>query len=769
MSKKKHDLKGQQPGVDTGDRVDFVSHRVSEPVPYGHDAATGAIYYGSAQDSTGLLSVLSLRKITRLARHKWITLLVSIFFAFVFSGIYLLAAPRVYRASALVELSVRRPRIAGQQGAVIDDSYAYSFQPEEIFFVTRLEKFKGSAVLETALNALKASGQVPKGMADDALRTLLKTSVKMSLIRRSRLAQITFDHTDPVFAAFAANAFASATEALAFEENKTVSDNAVAWLQTQAAVQRKALEKADQALVDFRARNKLDSLESSQKTTSEALLDFNKAVTEVEGNILLIRDLDKDLSAMEVTPENAGKLPMAVPRAVEIQSMLEKWLNATAERDALLTRYTTKHPEVVAKDQLIAILRAQTVDAIRRARQTSASNLALLEKQAKSFHEKIDGQTKQAAALELLIVEKRAELSALERERDAADISYRGILTRIEEARLSADENTASVKIAEPATPPDLPFKPRKGPVMILAMVAGLFIGLMLALITDALEDKVSDADDLERELGLKVLGLVPCQDNLSREQLATLCMSAEPSHFSEVFSGIRAVLESEGLRTSCRAVLVASTAPEEGKTITACNLAVSFARAGKRTLLVDFDMRRPRLNRIFKIQPDAKALAQALSGQTGPSFEKLAHPSLCDNLWVVVSRSLDGANPADLIGGSETRKFLQWALAQYDRVILDSPPFGVVNDSAVLGSLVGCVVLVCRPGKSRKHPLRHAMKKFQEVDAHVLGVVVNNVKQSSFRRFNYYYTQDDYNKYHVKGPSNAQAQVGASEQRGSA
>ena len=141
--------------------------------------------------------------------------------------------------------------------------------------------------------------------------------------------------------------------------------------------------------------------------------------------------------------------------------------------------------------------------------------------------------------------------------------------------------------------------------------------------------------------------------------------------------------------------------------------------------------------------------MADVLAGGAGRNFERLPIATDCPNLWVVTTQHKEDMNPADVIGGAATREFMAWAKSHYDRVVLDSPPFGVVNDSAVLGRLVGSVLLVCRPGKSRKRPMRYAIRKLREVGIMIAGVVVNDVPIAGLRQFNYYYTQDDYNNYH--------------------
>lgn len=691
---------------------------------------------------------IDLARLLHVLRKKKVTVAAAVLFAVLAAGFYVLVAKRTFRAVSLVELSVRRPRIASQQGALLDDAYS-DVQSEEIFN-TWLERFKSRTLLDSAVAQFRESADVAQ-WADEKLRKTLVSCVNIVLIRRSQLVRITFDYSTPSLAAAGANAFADAAAQLAFEENKAAADNAVAWLQAQAGVGRRELERADQELLKFRAENKMDALESWKKNAEEALVAFNRALIDIEGQEVLARDLYNTLESIKLEPESAGKLPGSIPRAPEIQAMLEKWLAAVSERDALLTKYTAKHPEVLAKGKEIEVLRGQCMEAITRARQTATSNLELLEKQGKSLREKIKEASQRAADLELQLVDLNARLNALERTREAADISYKGILNRIEEARLSADENTATVKIVEKAIPPEKPIRPRKSVVLLISLLLGVVGGVGLALLTDRLEDYVVAAGDIETGVGVGILALVPHLARVRREDLATACLTDKFSQFAEAFAGIRAALDSSRFKDISHTVLIASTAPGEGKTITASNLAIMCAKSGLRTLLIDFDMRRPHVDRVFKVPTDAESLVHILSRGDLSVFNLLPFKSSCEHLDIVTSRVDEDLSPAEIMGSGVVRQFIAWASQKYDRVIVDSPPVSVVSDAVVLADLVPCVLLVCRQNHSRKRAMRSAVDRLREAGANIIGAVVNDVqfRQGFFPGdFEGYYGHYNYHKY---------------------
>jgi len=515
-------------------------------------------------------------------------------------------------------------------------------------------------------------------------------------------------------------------------------------LETQCVNQRAEVEKADAALLKYRQENKIDVLESQRKTVDNALMDFNKVLVELEGDEAKERDLLSTLTAVEMKPENAGKLPSSIPRSDEIKAAMDKWTMALAERNAILSKYTPKHPEVQAKDGVVAMFRGQALDALNRAKATSASNLELFKKQAESLRQKKADQAKLASDLELQIVERRTHLTALERTRDASDTAYRGILGRIQEARMAADENTATVKIVERPSVPEKPVKPKPVRIIALAVLLGLMGGIALALITDTMEDHVTGPHDLDVEAGIKVLAMVPHVKAGQRRDIATASLNQRFSQITEAFAGLRSILDSAQYKDRSKVILVASSIPTEGKTITSCNLAIACAKNGQKVLLIDFDLRRPRLVGIFSMSPEGRGLLGYLSDTvTDTTPAELAYTTECPNLSVIASRPVKGTSPAELVGSKKVVELLKWARENFDRVIIDAPPLGLVSDALVLAGLSDCVLVMARPETSRKRATFHTIHRFREAGVRLIAAVINDVdfsKGSPYNTYSYHY-----------------------------
>lgn len=676
----------------------------------------------------GLLGSLDPRRLLRVACKNWLTILLVLLFTGTAAYYYLSTTQKVYQATSLVELSVRRPRIMAQQAAVIEDQ-ASGTQSEEIFN-TRLEKFKGRAMQEAAI--VRYRKQHPECKLQDEGFKQLFANLNLALLRRTRLVKVEFNHTDPRFASDFCTAFTEAAEASVYDENRIASDAAVIWLETQCVSQRAEVEKADAILLKYRQENKIDVLESQRKTVDNALMDFNKVLVDLESQEAKERDLLNTISVIELKPENIGKLPASIPRADEIKAAMDKWMVALAERDALMSKYTAKHPDVQAKDGIVVMCRSQALDALNRAKSTSASNLELLRKQAESLRQKKADQARLASDLELQIVERRTLLTALERTRDASDAAYRGILGRIQEARMAADENTATVKIVERASVPEKPVKPQPVRIIALAVLLGLMGGFGLALLQDSLGDRLESPHEIEVTGAAKVLAVVPHAKTKDRASIATASATLRNSELAEAFAGLRAMLDSPQYKTHNGVILLSSSMPTEGKTVTACNLAITYARHGEKTLLIDFDLRRPRLAGIFPLPAGHQSLSDFLAeGAPEANFPVLAYTTtIVPGLSVMAGRPAPHSHP-ELVNENKLAALLHWARANYDRVILDAPPLGLVNDALSLAALSDTVLVVARPGVSRKRAVWHTLHRFRAAGVGTLAAIVNDVNFS--------------------------------------
>lgn len=688
--------------------------------------------YGGNQEGSGS-GEFNLARLFRVAKRRWLTILLAALFGTLAAEYKLFLTTKLFQATSLIELRVRRPRIMNKEDAILNDS-SREWQSDRIYN-TRLQKFMSPSMHLRVMSHLKE-----QGVAD----AMMMPTASFALLPDSHIVMVSCISSSPVQAALAANAFAEEAVSLSIEENKTESESAVKWLYNQAAQQRKVVETTDAALVEFRRQHRIDLMESQKKTAEQAVMDFSHQMVAIQAELEMARKLLLAVEQPSSDLHELDKLPPDVPLAPELRLKLEQWRSAVLEQEKLAMKYRTQHPSVEAAAHVSQSIHDTIISMVNDSRLAIRAKIALLEQQALGLQSQAETQRKLATDIDMQLVEASAQLTALERGRQAEDFSFRGILTRIEEARLSADENTASVTLVEHAAPPVIPFFPNTRRTLGFGFLLGILGGIGLALLKEIMEDQIASTSDVENLAGVPVLGIIPRSKLTNRKKLACASLTRDDTHICESFAGIRGVLVSSQNHEHSRFMLITSTAPEDGKTITSCNLALIFAQSGTRTLLVDFDLRRPRIETIFDIPAEAPSLAHTLMDEAAgeKEFQALIQATACPNLSVISSRADRKLNAARIIAGSVVNRFLAWARQNYDQVIIDAPPHGLVGDAVILAGKADSVVVVCRADRTRRRTFRHTVHHFTTLGAHVIGAIVNDVqigKGSYFSEYSYY------------------------------
>ena len=303
----------------------------------------------------------------------------------------------------------------------------------------------------------------------------------------------------------------------------------------------------------------------------------------------------------------------------------------------------------------------------------------------------------------------------------------------------SSGSGSSLLSVIEPAVPPTSPVSPRPLLYTLLAAVVGLLIGTAVAFVVEYLDDTVRDAVTVEEVAGLSTLGTIArMKGNRTRGEMYRLAALLFPrSSVAESYRTLRTNIEFTSLDGPLHILLVTSSISSEGKTITAANLAVVFAQAGRRVLLVDADLRKPGVHLIFDL-PNSQGLTTLLRSDD-LNLESIAQVTEQENLRILTTGPLP-PNPAELLGSQRMRVILDRLKAAGDLVILDSPPLQPVADPAILSALADGTILVVDAGRSRRGVVRQSRQTLANAGANVLGAVVNRVRDRSRSGYESYY-----------------------------
>lgn len=288
-----------------------------------------------------------------------------------------------------------------------------------------------------------------------------------------------------------------------------------------------------------------------------------------------------------------------------------------------------------------------------------------------------------------------------------------------------------TVSVIEPAVAPDVPISPRPLLNTVIAGILGLLVSGAIVLVAAYLDDRIKTPEDVEDVVGLPTLGsVVKMGGEKGRSEIYRLVTLLYPrSAVAESYRMLRSNLEFARVDRPIHTILVTSSLPGEGKTVTAANLAIAFALEGRRVLLIDADLRRPGIHTLFDV-PNTKGLTTMLRGDE-VNLDAVAHTNEQERLRILTSGPLP-PNPAEMLGSQRMLTFLQQLQTSQDVLVIDSPPLRVVTDAAILSAFVDGTLLVIDASKSRRAAVRLGREALNRVNAQVLGVVLNRVTTPS-------------------------------------
>ncbi|MFH1260114.1 MAG: polysaccharide biosynthesis tyrosine autokinase [Elusimicrobiota bacterium] len=335
------------------------------------------------------------------------------------------------------------------------------------------------------------------------------------------------------------------------------------------------------------------------------------------------------------------------------------------------------------------------------------------------------------------MIQLQAEIGAM---RSRIDQEIKRIVSSVK-TELSGALQANNIRIIDFARTPRFPVRPNKKLNIIMAVFMGLILGGGLAFFLEYLDNTVKTPEDIENKLGLPFLGLVPryAEKNAQEEKNKDLISFYQPrSTISEAFRTVRTKIMLSLTEQELKTILITSAAPKEGKTVNAINLGITFAQAGERTLLIDADMRNPRLSRVFQKGKNSPGLSNLLASPrliTNSDLEKTVNSMEVENLFVLSCGPIP-PNPTELLNSKKMLHLLKLMEESFDRVIFDSPPLNVVADSIILANLVNGIALVVQANRTKMEMIAMAKQKMAGVKAKFIGTILNNVLKSQ----EYYY-----------------------------
>lgn len=327
-------------------------------------------------------------------------------------------------------------------------------------------------------------------------------------------------------------------------------------------------------------------------------------------------------------------------------------------------------------------------------------------------------------------------------------------IVRAVKTELSGQLKGNNVRIVDPAQLPNKPIRPKRIRVILIAVLIGLALGLAAAIVVEAFDQSIRTQEDVEGKLRVPFLGMVPYRPIGREEPVYAPLLTEELSLTSEAFRNLRTMVDFAAVNENDRAFLVTSSVQEEGKSYVAANIAVAFAQLGEKVLLIDGDLRRPKIHKTFAVT-GTDGLSEFLAGGSGvEDLDGMLHSSAVASLKILAAGTRP-PNPSELLNTPRVGAVLRWAHGRFDRVIVDCPPMFPINDTLLWGRNIPRAVFTVRFGATRAPLIRSACQKLETGGVKVLGTVVNAAKASglAYSAYGYYY-QQYYQAYHDTKPA---------------
>ncbi len=709
-----------------------------------------------------------------LLRRKWLIVLTFISFLGAAVGFSFIAVP-VYEATTTIMIE--------KEGGMEDHIFSVSnFMKKEVAIKTQVEILKSRTLTEGVIDAVLAS---PEGEAFQDMMTgkngllptrgqmakSLQANLKVTPIRDTDIIEVKVTAKKPGMAALLANTVASEYHQQSLRLSRGEISEVRQFLQEQSAIVQDSLRLAEEELKTYMQEEEVSALPEEtaelvkQLATFESML--NEAKIELEANQKRLDHMKKQLSQRksqlldEITQTSTPMIAKLREEITDLEAMRAEYVAQGFEEthpkmQQILTRIKETKANLIEEiSQLVS--RELTLKDPLSYSQDLVSKILAMEIEMQSLSAKADALktiVNRYSQKMNVLPEKSLRLARLQRSTNVGENIYLMLKEKYEEARIKEAGQIGNVRIVDQAIAPEKPVRPKKKLNVLLGAFLGLLLGGGFAFFLESLDSSLKSIEDIEDQ-GLGVLGYVPKikrrevahgteeqEGHMGNKEVRRVASNlithfAPKSPVSEAYRTFRTNIQFTNLDSPPQTILITSPGPGEGKSTTVANLAITFAQMGTKTLLMDTDFRRPILHSIFGLSKEI-GITNYLVGKA--SLETVVKKTPIQNLDMITCGVIP-PNPSELLASEKMKGFLEQLKAKYRMILFDTPPVIAVTDAAVLSLLLDGVVLLTSARQTSQQALARAKALLENVNAKILGVVLNKVEaKSTYGSYYYYY-----------------------------
>lgn len=662
----------------------------------------------------------------------------------------------IYRSTALLLIENSKSKALS-----LSDLYDIQGSAGQESFNSQVQILKSRPIAELVINKLelikdptfnppKESGwfaSEPEGSPEEIAAKEFESalnrfsgSLTIEPILKSQIVKVSFDSPDKALAAKVANAVAEAYIENDLEARSQMTQRANVWLTQRMDGLRQKLEVSEKNLQAYREKeNIIDSkgvaLSGTAKQLEEIstnLITMRQRLAEAEGIYVQVKDQrGQPIEVLESIP--------AVLKSTSVQQMKEAESSAQRKLNELQSRYTSAHPKVIAAESELKSAR----ETLKREIEAVISGITKEYDLAKTNVYATTRALEQIKADIQNLTRKEFQLSVLQREAESNKQLYDLFVNRAKETDVASNLQSTAGRIVDPAIVSVAPLKPKKKMIVGIAFILGLLAGIAIVFVLDYLDNTLHSVPDVERRLGVDVLGTVQVLDEaaLAGKPAARAFLSDPNSLFSESIRSVRTSVLLSAIDEHHRVVMVTSTVPSEGKTTIAINLAFALGQM-KKVLLVDGDMRRPSLAKSLGGLDGMRGLVDYLAEDA--TLEECIRPTDSPNVFVLTAGK-NLSSPLELLSSQRFGETIAKVKDMFDMVIIDCPPLKPVSDSLVISRYANAVLYVVKADSTPHQLASAAIRRLHDIEAPLLGVILNQLDNKRTDRYGHYSYQYEY------------------------
>jgi capsular exopolysaccharide synthesis family protein len=573
---------------------------------------------------------------------------------------------------------------------------------------------------------------------EDIVASMIQGGLGVEPVKGTKIVRITYSDKSPAMAKLVANAVTKAYMDEILDMKLTTSRYALQWMTAKADEERKKLEASEKAMQMYMRENDLVTVENKLAIAPQRLTEFSSQLSKAQTDRKSLEEIFRQISAAGSNQFQLENIPVFADNAV-LKSLRDTLFKARQNITELSKKFGAKHPVMIKANDELAQLQNQQLAEINRVIATTKNAYELAKSQETNLQELLDSTKNELLNLN----EKFIQFSIMKRDVDANRVVYEALTASIKKEGVTEQSQSVNIWVIKNAELPGGPSKPNKRRNLALGLILGLMGGIGCAFLIEYLDNTVKSEKDLETRYGLTVLGSVE-QLKEKGANIESYIIQKPLSPLAESYRLIRSGLLLSSAERPPKTILVTSMDAKEGKTTTTINIARVLSQGDKKVLIIDCDLRRPRVHAVFAMQND-KGLSNFL---TGNIQENIIHKIPGEDIFVISSGSIP-PNPAELVSSRKLKTLVEKMAENFDFVVIDSPPIQSVTDSLALIQIVDGTVLVIRAGKTTYDMLQSGLKKLKDVQCHLLGCVLNgqskrNAPGSYYYGYTTYYAKDN-------------------------